>query len=298
MVSVLLICSILLANTVTPSVAAEAPTEEKQIFVTSETGYMEIVTEKDMDGNATRYAISQYENDRLTQVVYVVIGLDELIVENYDADRLLSKETICVSNYVTKSVSQSNNIYSQVEQPLAKGAYYKVGSIKYYPLFDGSVSSKIVPVYAEYSYSDIESYTINAEATQTLAMVVSILMGAFGTYITLTAPVWQQIAVSIVAGWFGSVSGGAIGVAFSENVAVRSYHYHMKGYDTVSSVYTLPISGAAMRVLTQTSNSYDEWFYDGYTPSNWKNNSFGMVIWNELFPAYSANYPGVESYLN
>lgn len=92
----------------------------------------------------------------------------------------------------------------------------------------------------------------------------------------------------------GSVAGGAIGVAFSEEVAVDAYDYDLVGYDYVLDRSTRIQSGIARRVLTKDSKAYDEWFYDWFTPHNWKDNTLAYWFWMDFNGG--DHYPGVKSY--
>lgn len=104
-----------------------------------------------------------------------------------------------------------------------------------------------------------------------------------------------KIAAAIVIAFGGSIAGGAIGVNFTEDVAVEADHYTLTGYDYSNNQYTAPQPGVAKKVITVKSKSYNEWFYEGFVPQNWKDgDNLAYVFWADLYNYLQ--YPGVKSY--
>lgn len=149
-------------------------------------------------------------------------------------------------------------------------------------------------VYSKLTNTDNEAFTVNGKVTDTLAVIVGLIAGAFTTWLTNGLIIAQQIAIGIVGGLGGSVAGGAIGITFSEDVAVNAYYYTLTGYNSNTNQYTQGFEGVARLVTTQSSSYYSQWFYDGYTPRNWKANAFAYTLWYQFFAA--DYYPGVLSY--
>jgi len=141
--------------------------------------------------------------------------------------------------------------------------------------------------------NDLESYTINGKTTDTLAIITGVVASIISIFVP-QATIWKQIAVAIISSVGGSAAGGAIGVVFSEPVAVEAYYYSLTGYDYTSGRYTSSYSGIARRVVTKNSSAYDEWFYDGFTPRNWKDNTLAYWFWSNLNGG--DQYPGVKVY--
>lgn len=98
-----------------------------------------------------------------------------------------------------------------------------------------------------------------------------------------------------MVGFFGGkLTGEAIGVAFTEEVAVVSQYFNFRAYKFSTGIYSNTYSGISRQVTTQKSKYYGDWFYEGITPSTWKDgDEFAIMCWNNMYNEY---YPGVKSY--
>jgi len=204
-------------------------------------------------------------------------------VKDYLADGSVKSDIIKVADRVSKTASTA--------RAMTLASYYAAGDITYKRLYQTDPQERAQVQYEMY-YSDNEAYTINGQAADTLAVIVGIVASIISVFIPAAA-VWKQIAIAVVSAWGGSIAGGAIGVFFSEDVAVNAYYYHMRGYDYNYPRYSQVYSGIARKVTTQSSGAYNEWFYDGFTPYNWRDNTLAYWIWTDLWPT---QYPGVEYY--
>ena len=109
------------------------------------------------------------------------------------------------------------------------------------------------------------------------------------------ATIGKEIAIAIVSGLGGSVAGGAIGIAFSEDVAVNSKYYMLTGYHAITNRYSSGYDGVARQVCTKNSNYYKKWFYDGFTPYNWKDgDNLAISLWNSMI---GTTWPYVKAYM-
>lgn len=65
------------------------------------------------------------------------------------------------------------------------------------------------------------------------------------------ATIGRQVAIAIISGLGGSVAGGAIGIAFSEDVAVNAKYYTLTGYHAKTNRYSSGYDGVARQVYTK-----------------------------------------------
>ena len=141
--------------------------------------------------------------------------------------------------------------------------------------------------------NDLESYRIHALATDSVTTIVGALVGAglgviLGPLIDIPA-----IVVSIVTSLGGSAVGGAIGIAIDDSVAVDTTYYTLTGYHAPTNYYSPGYDGVARLVKTKNSNAYNKWFYEGYTPHNWKDGPLANVLYIGTF---GGTYPYVKEY--
>ena len=167
-----------------------------------------------------------------------------------------------------------------------------LGYITYKPTVETGITNRI-RVYSEQTGHDRRSYVINGHATDTVGFIASLVISLLSAIFVPTATVARAIAVAIITGVGGSITAEVIGVAFSEPVSVDAYDYTLTGYDYATGRYTLDYDGTANQVKTVNSNYYNEWFYDGFTPDNWRHNTLAYWFWCDLF---SETYPQVKSY--
>ena len=260
---------------------------ETAIFKTSETGYMEIITfdRKLKDSNlGQEYEINYYNNGELVQSVQGQYQGEILKVFNYSGGNV-EEQTIDLQSRVV----ERKNVSVPIET-MSDDYGTAIGSINYNRVGDRPIV--IVRIFSKLTYSDNESYTIRANATDTLGVVVGIIL-SFGLSFLGNLGVVQNLAVAIVGGLGGNVAGDAIGIFLSEDVAVDAYYYTLTGCDVGTGRYVPEVTGIARQVTTKASKNYDQWFYEGHTPYNWKDEVLAMHCWMYLYPG---NYPGVMLY--
>lgn len=235
--------------------------------------------------NIYDFEFREFENNNLIQTVEGCTGGDILTVTDYVDGIAVFTEVIQVSDRVKVIVHPSTFANSL-------GSVIGYITYNYSYVFD---REQRVQVYSKLTNTDYESYTINGKATDTLAIIAGIIASALSVVITPAgSEIFMSLAISIVAGVGGSIAGGEIGKAFSEDVAVYAYHYTLTGYDATNERYSNGTDGVAMRVLTTESDYYDEWLYEGYTPDNWKEEDIlASIFWGEM---YRVIFPGVKSY--
>ena len=291
LISIVLSLSLILASS-SMSFAVEAPNTFKDSFATSTTGYMDVEIEK-LDTtkyslkNNISFKISQYDNNQLTQTVTGQSNAEELIVTNYRDGVIINEDIINLSERIVKNSTTLNDVNS--EQHINKRSDF-LGYITYNNIYVSG--NERIKVYSDFTISDTESYTINGEATDTLAVITGIIISVLSIFSPLLK-ICEQIAVAIISAAGGSVLGGAIGVFFSEDVAVNAYYYDLTGYDYSTGRYSQIHSGVSRHVLTNSSSYAGEWLHENFTPYNWKDNTLAYWFWCDLF---SLEYPQVKSY--
>lgn len=94
----------------------------------------------------------------------------------------------------------------------------------------------------------------------------------------------NQLLHTVQGTYGGNTLGGKIGVAFPEPVAVEATYYTLTEYHSASNHYIAGHKGVERLVTTKKSNSYNKWFYEGYTPHNWKkSDDFATILWMSVF---------------
>lgn len=291
---------ILIVSMAIPTFAADkGQISNTDRFVTSDIGYMEVTynfketgvkfnKDSSSKNDVESFVVEQFENNELIQKVEGNPGGSELFVTNYNAGEVVSTEIVKVSDYIVRENNTEEDSI-QLEERASVGS--QLGYITYNPTTNSTKSERI-RVYSKQTDSDTDSFTIKAKEADTLAVVVGAVASVLSVFVA-GATIARQIVVAIVSGLGGSVAGGAIGVVVSEPVATQSYYYTLTGYDYSTDRYTLGCDGVARRVLTKKSKYYDEWFYEDFTPYNWKNNTLAYWFWCDLF---GDPYPKVKSY--
>lgn len=302
MISMLLVLALVLG--LCPAVmAANTDTPASLSYVTSKTGRIEIVFEK---ANETREAnitnkigfienggdvfeVRQYESGELIQTVMGRPGGDKLFVTDYSEGQIITEEIVLVADIIIAHSSPA-----RVEKTAADYGTY-IGTIRYNKDFD-SGREEVIAVYSKMTSHDLESFTINAGAKDTLALIVGAVVGILAVFIShgLAASISQDIVIAVVSNFGGSVLGGAIGVNLSEEVAVDAYYYNLTGYHALTGRYSSARNGIARLVRTKNSSYYNKWFYEGYTPQTWKDgDDLAISLWNEMI---GRMWPYVKSY--
>ncbi len=252
------------------------------------------------------FELRQIENGGLVQIVCGTVGGETLTVTNFEDGYVTSVETIKVSDRIVKT-TPDESISLGREQPTMGNMPLSIRPGPDYEDFGGDGSfpfahityntsttvseARKVDIYSIFVKEDEESYTINGVATDTLSVIAGLFASVATVFFEITS-LPGKIAVAIVSALGGSVAGGAIGIYFSEDVAVKALYYKMYGRFSGTSSYEL--SGIAKQVVTKSSSYYDEWFFDGYTPYNWQDgDELAFLLWSDLF---YESYPGVKNY--
>ena len=301
-----LILSLVMILSLTVSASASASESQRtETFEASATSRLEITytTENPSSslnffaspsGRTTKetFVVKQFENDTLFQTVAGEMGGEEIIVTNYDGDNIVSTEVILVADIVTKNNATRTVTENTAVSPRSTSNYgFQVGYITYNITPNAQIAGRI-SVFSKPTYTDNESYTVRGKASDTLGIIVAALTSAVGNILAEIIPLYDLVAA--IVSEFGGNLAAEIGIAFTEDVAVVANHYTMTGYDYTANRYSNGHDGAARRVTTQSSEYYNEWFYDDFTPHAWKNNrTAAYLFWYDL---YGYTCPGVLSY--
>ncbi|MCH5261132.1 MAG: hypothetical protein J1F18_15400 [Lachnospiraceae bacterium] len=286
----ILLCIAMSVSIAAPAMAANIEASdhnqnESVSFLTSSTGRMDITYNPPNDSNSTfdnnqnMFEIKQYENDELIQTVIGSPGGDKLIVQNYEEGEIRNEEIILVADRVIVHKTTSEPILNVSAYTASYGSL--LGTIVYNKVIGGTIEEQI-KVYSKLTDQDTESYTINGKKTDTLAIIAGLIASVLSVFVP-AATIGRQIAIAIISGLGGSVVGGAIGIAFSEDVAVNSKYYTLTGYHAITNRYSSGYDGVARQVCTKNSDYYNKWFYDGFTPYNWKDgDDLAILLWNSM----------------
>lgn len=302
--SIFLVLSMML-SLCTPALAVDVDKEQNDgsdIFsiATSSSGRIEVIynnseetdnvnTARIIEESKNDFEIRQYENEKLIQTVQGRAGGDRIIVTNYENGEITNSETVLVADRI--EVQDAQNATAASTRATA-GYGSQIGTITFNQSVSG-VQEEVMRVYSKVTKTDRESYTINGKATDTLAVIAGLIFSVIGVFLP-AQKLATQIAIAIVTGIGGSVAGGAIGKAFSEDVSVDATHYTMTGYHVATARYSSGYTGTANHVQTEDSDYYNEWFYEGFTPQNWKeDDNLAVCLWDEMI---SGIWPGVKRY--
>lgn len=278
----LLMSFILLFTFSVPAFAADnEEVQSETIIHLSDDSYMEIVSSLNEDtrvqNNDTTFLIREYKHDELVHTVEGSFGGEKLICVDYKGGQEVNRKIINIADRVT--VSKSNS-----ECSVLRGSYGSVlGHIIYNKDIGNNTPGEDITVYSKVTNQDYESYTINGAVADTISDISGIILSVLSAFIP-SANVATSIAIAIVSAFGGNVAGGAIGVAFTEEVAVDATYYTLTGYHASSKYYTPGYKGVERLVKTKKSSAYNKWFYEGYTPSNWKKgDDLASVLWSAVF---------------
>lgn len=297
-VSIILVFSIFVSLTA-PAYSAYAPDTESVSIITSNTGRTDIsvqygINTHNNETQQNKFTLKHYENDILTQIVCGEFGGDYLTVIDYSNGKIINQNTIQVTDIVTKTNS-THERYS-LESTIAASSNSVgslIGHITYntYYTSNGLQPSQRISVYYKEGRSNYEAYTINGRETDTLEVIAGAIFSLiFSHWLTAITEAYV-VARSVVSGLGGSIVGKAIGIVFSEDVAVETNYSTLTGYHNPNR-YTAGYQGIKRHVITN-GPYYDKVFYEEYTSDNWKNNTLAYWFWCDLF---TDPYPQVKSY--
>ena len=307
-ISLILVLAMALSVCVLPAQAVNisetAENDYMSSFATSDTGRMDIsytVSAPSSFATSTmreiHFSIKQYEGNELVQTVDGEAGGSQLLVTDYQNGAVVQRRIVPVSDIIEPIYGTDLNAQdAEASSVAASSVGTRIGYITFNPVTYES-SGRRISVYRSLDDSDVTGYVIHGKAIDTLSVIVGAIASVISVFIPQES-VAEQIAIAIISALGGSVAGGAIGITFSENVAIRYYDYTITGCDSATTGYdryTYGYTGREMHVLTEHSDYYDEWFYEGYTPHTWKNdNLLPYFFWNDLWP--NETYPQVKSY--
>lgn len=265
--------------------------QEKTTIQLSAGSYIEITL---LTNNRTRasndsesFLIKEFIHNELTHTVEGSFGGSQLICTNYEDGRMVNQKIINVSDRVSASRSESC-------QTVATASYGSVlGRIVYNKDIGNNRPGEELTVYSKITNQDLESYTINGKASDTISVIAGLLLSVLSVFIP-SANTVTSMAIAIVSAYGGNVAGGAIGVLFTEKVAVDATYCTLTGYHSTSNYHTAGYYGIARLVKTKNSNAYNKWFYEGYTPQEWrKGDSLANILWIAVF---ARPFPYVYAY--
>ena len=236
----------------------------------------------------TSFIVEQYNYGELSRRVSLSADGQFLLGTVYENGVAVSEYEIKISERVSKNVTGSSSI-----TPYATSAEYLIGYIVYNPV-EGATTSEQLEVYCDPYKTDTESYTVNGKASDTLSDIAGIITSIL-VPIGLGAAGIAGIIAEVIVGFFaGKIVTGAIGTAFSEEVAVTAHYYNFRCYKIYAGIYSPTYPGVSRQVVTKHSDYYSQWFYEGITPETWKDNTLAVWCWNAIF---AGMYPGVKDYI-
>lgn len=259
----------------------EAGQQEKTTIELSDDSYMEIISSINSETRSANgkdsFLIKEFTNNELTHTVEGSYGGEQLLCSDYENGQKVNQKTINIADKVSVSKNSS-------EQIVTTASYGGVlGRILYNKDIGNNTPGEELIVYSRITNHDLESYTINGALSDTISDITGIVLSILSVFIQPTS-IASSIALAIVSYYGGNIAGGAIGVIFTETVAVSATYYTLTGYHAASKYYTAGYNGIARLVKTKTSSAYNKRFYEGYTPQNWKNgDDLATVLWLAVF---------------
>lgn len=293
----LLLSFVMLFTLLTPALAASndmslATTNQEQITIPLQNGgRMEIISSSNKNtrslNDCNSFLIKEYVNNELTHTVQGTVGGDQLICTDYEDGLMTNQKIIYIADRVTVDNSTAANT-------AASSSYGSVlGHIVYNKDIGNTVPGEKITVYSKVTKQDSESYIINGDLADTLSDIAGILVSVLCVFISTEITI-TKIAIAIVSYYGGNVAGGAIGVIFTEKVAVDATHYTLTGYHAASNYYTPGYDGVERLVKTKNSSAYNNWFYSGFTPHTWKDgDDLASNLWTAVF---ARTFPYVYQY--
>ena len=279
-----------------PSLAAGPTTEETYLLDIGDGASIELEIYSHVDSNTTwrSFRSIQYYNGEIVQAIDGVIGEEQLRITNYENGVVASNSTAnvserikCDTKYVTQSLQAAN-----------AGQYGALcGSITYNEQINNEIfvrRKEVADVYSQYNGSEYDQYVINAKAGDTINFWVGVILSIGGAILTARYEMVGIIVAGVIGAAGGVITGGIVQNNVTETVDVTSMSYTMTAVHRDSG-RTYTSWGDAMQVISKGSSRYNEWYYTGTTPRNWKNDDYARDVWNNCVLVMS-EYPGVFSY--
>ncbi|MDE6840643.1 MAG: hypothetical protein K2P49_07325 [Oscillospiraceae bacterium] len=290
----LTLCLSMLFTLIVPSyaIASESDqfhTDTNTVYLSDEVSLnISIIDNDNSDSPSTSFEILQFNNGQLVRKVTLSDDGGFLLGTEYNDGAVVREYSISLVERIDScpSVPQATIVN-------ARSAEYVIGYITFNPLI-GETTSERLKVYCNPYFYDTESYVVNGKAADAVADVAGILFSIFISYAFPAAELSKIVAEAIISFFGGKIIGNAIGVNFTEKVAVESYYYSFRSYKLSAGIYSSSYSGISRRVTTLESTYSGQWFHEGTTPSTWKDgNVFAVWCWNEMYGEYC---PGVKNY--
>lgn len=234
------------------------------------------------------FIVREYNDNMLTEIRGYV-GSDIVQITNYIDGNKIDQKTKDVSDIVTRTKMEKMNVRNSLRS--LNAGKNKLGSIIYNKAY-GSNEEKEIIVYSKITDRDMESYEIHAEASSTVSLIVSSLVSKGLGAVMKKADI-TSLVITLVSGLGGIVANGIIGIFVKDTVAVEATYYTLNGYYSPTGYYSPDYEGVARQVKTKKSNSYNKWFYEGYTPHNWKDGPLANMLYLGTFGGV---YPYVKEY--
>lgn len=281
--------SLIVPSHAAASMSDQPRTDTATVYLSDEVSLNISITDQDHpDSPSTSFEISQFDNGRLVRKVMLSDDGKYLLGTEYSDGTVVRQYSINLTERIDFHPSATPATMTS-----ARSAEYVIGYITFNPLV-GETTSERLRVYCDPYYYDEESYTINGKAADAFSDIVGILLSFFVSYSWPAEKIADIVAQTIVSFFGGKVTGSAIGVAFTETVAVAAYYYNFRSYKLSAGIYSNTYSGISRRVLTRKGCYCGNWYHEGTTPSTWKDgNVFATWCWNDMYGEYC---PGVKSY--
>lgn len=265
-------------------------------------------------GAGQPFEIKQIENGEVVQIVSGTEGGECLTVTNYNNGIVTGVESIRIADRVKKTGGDAasdkgddlgntgptgsigimgfgpgvndHKLDGNGSNPLGTITYNKQGNTS----STGDYVEEQVTVYSELTSEADETRTIFGGINDTESIIEGIIIGAFFDIVLQASLV--DLAANVILSFVKDVAVGTITGKYDVELTVRAYRYTMTAYLAGSSDYSV-FYGEAQRV-TVPGPHYDQWFYEGYTPDNWKfGDDMALDLWKTFF---NAPFPGVKSY--
>lgn len=234
------------------------------------------------------FVVKQYKNNELIEEVRGKIGGSSIEICKIHHGLVVSKAVRSVSDFVTKT---SANILVRPYVYFQSDNGTRLGCIIYNKSFESNEERELT-VYSKITKRDIESFRVHGTAADTVAAIVGAAV-SIGIGKLLGSISISGVIEAIISSLGGSIAGGAIGIFFDEVVAVDATYYSLRGYHEPSDYYSPEYNGVTRLVKTRNSKVYNEWFYEGFTPHNWKEGPLANMLYIGTF---GGTYPYVKEY--
>lgn len=239
------------------------------------------------------------KNDRVTIGEYqyeVIQNGSEIIVNEYDADTLISRTTSTIeSDIMTKE--NYNNARNVSKEYANKSDFVLVADLDAIETLEGIQDSRAASwiTYGRYNlqlknytgatmshsalltyyidYTDDESFRINGNKGDTVSFVVSAVASIIAGIVTGGASLAAQLVAAVMVSAGSFAVNGIIQQAFTENVSAIVKHTKTKYTDMYGGGTGSIFKGKQIQVKTRDSKYYNEMFYEGDAPQRYSSNA-------------------------